>query len=40
MLFMARGENQDAKEYFNEYLNFDVPAEEKEKIQKIMDRLK
>ena len=39
MLFMARGENEDAKEYFNEYLGFDIPLEEKEKIQKIIDRL-
>ena len=39
MLFMARGDKQDAKEYFEEYLNFDVPAEEKEKIQNILQRL-
>lgn len=39
MLFMARGENQDAKEYFEEYLNFDVPQEEKEKIKSILERL-
>lgn len=39
MLFMARGDKQDAKEYFENYVNFDVPKEEKDQIQKIIDRL-
>ncbi len=38
MLFAARGDIEDAKEYYGEYLNFDIPTEEKEKIQKILER--
>lgn len=39
MLFMARGENEDAKEYYEEYLKFDIPQEEKEKVEKYLERL-
>ena len=39
MLFMARGDKNDAKEYFEEYINFDVPQEEKDNIKKIIERL-
>ena len=39
MLFMARGDNDDAREYFEEYINFDVPQEEKDNIKKILERL-
>lgn len=39
MLFMARGDKEDAKEYYQDYMNFDIPEEEKEQIQKILDRL-
>ena len=39
MLFMARGDKDDAKEYFEEYINFDVPQEEKDSIKKIIERL-
>ena len=39
MLFLARGDQQDAKEYYQDYLNFDIPNEEKEKIQQILERI-
>ena len=39
MLFMARGDMDDAKEYYEEYLKFDIPQEEKEQIQNILNRL-
>lgn len=39
MLFMARGDMEDAKEYYEEYLKFDIPQEEKEQIQNILNRL-
>lgn len=40
MLYMARGDNDDAKEYFNNYLNMDVPEVEKETIRQVLERLK
>lgn len=40
VLFMARGDIEDAIEYFEDYINFDIPEEEKENIRKIIDRLK
>ncbi|MBR1943309.1 tetratricopeptide repeat protein [bacterium] len=40
MLFMARGDKNDAIEYFEDYIKFDIPQEEKDNIQKIIDRLK
>ena len=40
MLFMARGDKEDAIEYFEDYMNFDIPQEEKDNIQKILDRIK
>ena len=39
MLFLARGSKEDAKEYYNDYLKFDIPQEEKEKIKNIIERL-
>jgi len=39
VLFFARGEKADAKEYFEEYLKFDLPDEEKENISKILKKL-
>lgn len=39
MLFMARGDMEDAKEYYEGYLKFDIPQEEKEQIQNILNRL-
>ena len=37
---MARGDNEDAVEYFEDYLNMDIPDEEKENIKKIIERIK
>ena len=39
ILFMARGENEDAIEYFGDYLKFDLPEEEKETIKNIISRI-
>lgn len=39
MLFMARGDNADALEYFEDYIKFDIPQEEKDNIQKVIDRI-
>lgn len=38
ILFLARGENKDSIEYFNEYLKFDLPEEEKENIKNLINR--
>ncbi len=38
-LFMARGDKEDAKEYFTDYLTFDVAADEADDIKKIIERL-
>ena len=40
MLYMARGDFQDAIEYFEDYSKFDLPEEEKAEINKIVDKLK
>ena len=40
ILFMARGDIEDAKEYFENYLECTIPTEEREKVQKILERLK
>ena len=40
MLFMARGDFDDAIEYFEDYTKFDIPDEEKETVQKLIDRIK
>jgi hypothetical protein len=37
---MARGDNEDAIEYLEDYLNMDIPDEEKENIKKIIERIK
>lgn len=39
VLFLARGEKADAKEYFEEYVKFDIPQEEKENITNLIKRL-
>ena len=39
VLFLARGEKEDAKEYFEEYLKLNIPEEEKENISKILKKL-
>lgn len=38
ILFLARGENKDSLEYFNDYLKFDLPEEERENIRNIVNR--
>ena len=37
---MARGDFDDAIEYFEDYMNMDIPKEEKDNIQKIVERIK
>ena len=39
ILFMARGDNESAIEYFQDYLNFDLPKEEKQNIQDLIKRI-
>lgn len=40
VLFFARGDFEDAIEYFEDYLNFDVPKEETEKVKGLIERIK
>lgn len=40
ILFMARNDFEDAIEYFEDYMNFDLPDEEKESISKLIERIK
>ena len=40
VLFYARGDYEDAIEYFEDYLNFDIPKEETEKIKSLIERIK
>lgn len=40
MLYMARKDFEDAVEYFEDYMNFDISEEEKASIQKNIERLK
>ena len=37
---MARGDNDDAVEYFEDYLNFDIPQEEKDNVNKLIENIK
>lgn len=39
ILFMARNDYEDAKEYFEEYINFDIPQEEKDSVNKLIERI-
>ena len=39
MLYMARNEFEDAKEYFEDYLKFDLSEEEKKNIKIILEKL-
>lgn len=39
ILFMARNDYESAIEYFQDYLNFDLPEEEKESIKDIIKRI-
>ena len=40
VLFFAREDYEDAIEYFEDYLNFDIPKEETEKIKGLIARIK
>ncbi|MCD7879424.1 MAG: tetratricopeptide repeat protein [Candidatus Gastranaerophilales bacterium] len=39
ILFMARGDNESAIEYFQDYLNFDLPSDEKNNIEDLIKRI-
>ncbi len=39
ILFMARNDNESAVEYFQDYLNFDLPEDEKKTINDIINRI-
>ena len=39
-LFLGRNDKTSAIEYFEDYLNLDIPKEEKEQIEKILNRIK
>ena len=39
ILFLAREDYEDAIEYFNNYINFDIPDEEKESVKKLIERI-
>ena len=40
ILFLARGDYEDAIEYFEDYSNMDVPQEEAGKIRELIERIK
>ncbi len=40
ILFMARGDYDDAIEYLEDYLNFDIPQEEKDKANALIESIK
>lgn len=40
ILFMARGDYSDAIEYLEDYLNLDIPQEEKDNINKLIENIK
>ena len=40
ILFMARGDYEDAVEYLEDYLNFDIPEEEKTKVTALIESIK
>ena len=37
---MARGDYEDAIEYFEDYMELDIPEEEKLKIRELIERIK
>ncbi len=39
-LFLGRNDKTSAIEYFEDYLNLDIPKEEKEQVGKILNRIK
>ena len=40
ILFFARGDYDDAIEYFEDYINLDIPKEEVDKIKELIGRIK
>lgn len=40
ILFLGRGDKVSAVEYFEDYLNLDIPQDEKAQIKKVLDRIK
>lgn len=40
ILFMARNDFEDALEYFEDYAKFDIPQEEKDSVNKLIERIK
>lgn len=40
ILFMARNDFDDAIEYFEDYTSFDIPQEEKDSVNKLIERIK
>jgi len=40
ILFMARNDFEDAIEYFENYVGFDIPEEEKNSVNKLIERIK
>ncbi|MCX4274736.1 MAG: tetratricopeptide repeat protein [Candidatus Gastranaerophilales bacterium] len=39
MLFMARGDMDDAREYFEDYIKLDIAEDEKDSVRKILERI-
>ena len=39
MLFMARGDMESAREYFEYYLKLDIAGDEKDSVKKILERI-
>ena len=40
IMFLTRNDFEDAIEYFNDYINFDIPQEEKDNVSKLIERIK
>ena len=40
ILFMARNDFEDAIEYFEDYIKFDIPQEEKDSVNKLIERIR
>lgn len=40
ILFLARGDYDDAIEYFEDYMKFDIPDEEVDKIKELVERIR
>ena len=40
ILFLARGDYEDALEYFEDYLNMDIPQEETAQVKELVNRIK